>query len=117
MYLRAIPGAKLDSTTGLIEIPPAAISSMQPLNFNIGGTVFSMTVAAQLIPQDQNTAWGGVANKQYGVVSSLGSPSGEGLDFIIGQKFMERYYAVSGDLLEGTHTKRLISFLIGVRHG
>ncbi|KAG1732037.1 hypothetical protein EDD22DRAFT_850707, partial [Suillus occidentalis] len=35
-------------------------------------------------------------NKQYGVVSysESGTNSGEGLDFIIGQKFMEKYYAV-----------------------
>ena len=95
VYLHAIPGAKLDSSIGLIQIPPSSISSMQPLNFTIAGTVFSMDVAAQLIPTSQNVAWGGVAGKQYGVVANLGSNSGEGLDFIIGQKFMERYYAVS----------------------
>ncbi|KAF8448784.1 acid protease [Boletus edulis BED1] len=94
VYLKAIPGAKLDSNTGLIEIPPSSISSMQSLNFTIADRVFSMDVAAQLIPTDQNTAWGGVSGKQYGVVANLGSNSGEGLDFIIGQKFMERYYAV-----------------------
>ncbi|KAG6381803.1 acid protease [Boletus reticuloceps] len=94
VYLKAIPGAKLDSNTGLIEIPPSSISSMQPLDFTIADQVFSMDVAAQLIPTDQNTAWGGVSGKQYGVVANLGSNSGEGLDFIIGQKFMERYYAV-----------------------
>ncbi|KIJ65377.1 hypothetical protein HYDPIDRAFT_110424 [Hydnomerulius pinastri MD-312] len=94
VYVGAIPGAKLDENTGLIEIPKSSIASMKSLDFSIGGTVFSMDVAAQLIPTDQNTAWGGVASKQYGVVANLGSNSGEGLDFIIGQKFMERYYAV-----------------------
>ncbi|KIJ21176.1 hypothetical protein PAXINDRAFT_107055 [Paxillus involutus ATCC 200175] len=94
VYMGAIPGAKLDPSTGLIEIPKSSVASMQPLDFAIGGSVFSMDVAAQLIPTDQNTAWGGVGSKQYGILANLGSPSGEGLDFIIGQKFMERYYAV-----------------------
>jgi hypothetical protein len=94
-YLRAIPGAKIDQSTGLMTVPTKSVSEIQPLNFTIGGTVFSMDAAAQLIPIDQNTEWGLSANKQYGVVSYLGTNSGEGLDFIIGQKFMEKYYAVS----------------------
>ncbi|KAG6381827.1 acid protease [Boletus reticuloceps] len=93
-YLHAIPGAKVDSITGLIEIPQRSISSMHSLNFTIAGRVFSLDVAAQLIPKDQNTAWGGDVKKRYGVVNHLGSPSGQGMDFIIGQKFLERYYSV-----------------------
>lgn len=95
VYLDAIPGAAMDSSTGLVEIPPSSVSYMQPLNFVIAGRAFTMDVAAQLIPTDQNIAWGGVAGKQYGVVASMGSNSGKGFDFVIGQKFMERYYAVS----------------------
>jgi hypothetical protein len=94
-YMRAIPGAKIDPSTGLMTVPTNSVSGIKPLNFTIGGTVFSMDAAAQLIPIDQNTEWGLSANKQYGVVSYMGTNSGEGLDFIIGQKFMEKYYAVS----------------------
>ncbi|KAG1769878.1 acid protease [Suillus placidus] len=93
-YLRAIPGAKIDPSTGLMTVPATSVSEIQTLNFTIDGTIFSMDAAAQLIPIDQNTAWGLSKNKQYGVVSYLGTNSGEGLDFIIGQKFMEKYYAV-----------------------
>jgi len=94
-YMRAIPGAKLDHSTGLMTVPVSSVPQIQPLNFTIGGTVFSLDAAAQLIPMDQNTEWGLSANKQYGIVSYLGTNSGEGLDFILGQKFMEMYYAVS----------------------
>ncbi|KAG0704563.1 acid protease [Suillus ampliporus] len=94
VYLDAIPGAYLDDNTGLIAIPSSSITDMQPLNFTICGTTFSMDTAAQLVPLDQNTAWGTPAGVQYGIVSNLGSNSGEGFDFIIGQKFMEKYYAV-----------------------
>jgi hypothetical protein len=94
-YLRAIPGAKLDTNEGLITFPKSSVSEIQPLNFTIGGAVFSLDAAAQIIPIDQNTAWGLPSGVQYGIVSYLGTNSGEGLDFIIGQKFMEKYYAVS----------------------
>lgn len=100
-YMDAISGATFDEKTGLIEIPNNSTSSMQPLNFFIADRMFTMDRAAQLFPKDQNTAIGGVAGTQYGVVTKLGSNSGEGLDFIIGIKFLERYYAVSsGSSLE-----------------
>ncbi|KAF8414426.1 hypothetical protein L210DRAFT_943335, partial [Boletus edulis BED1] len=54
-----------------------------------------MDAAAQLIPTDQNMVWGGVTGKQYDVVSNLRSNSREGFGLVIGQKFMQRYYAVS----------------------
>ena len=41
-----------------------------------------------------NTAIGGNANSVYLIVGSIGTPSGEGLDFINGQTFLERFYAV-----------------------
>ncbi|KAG0704564.1 acid protease [Suillus ampliporus] len=93
-YLDAIPGAYLDNNFGIPVIPSSSVADMQPLNFKIGGCVFSMDTAAQLFPLDQNAAWGGETDVQYGVVSNLGANSGEGFDFIIGQKFMEKYYAV-----------------------
>ena len=41
-----------------------------------------------------NTAIGGQADTIYLVVGDLGSPSGEGLDFINGFGFLERFFAV-----------------------
>lgn len=55
---------------------------------------FTLDVEAQLLPVWQNTAWGAEPNLQYGYIGPIGSLSGTGLDFIIGQKFMERFYAV-----------------------
>ncbi len=43
-----------------------------------------------------NTAIGGNTNSVYLIVNSLGTPSGEGLDFINGQTFLERFYSVFG---------------------
>ena len=41
-----------------------------------------------------NTAIGGNANSVYLIVGSIGTPSGEGLDFINGMSFLERFYMV-----------------------
>ncbi|KAG2046900.1 acid protease [Suillus hirtellus] len=94
-YLQAIPGAYLDvNNTGLIVIPPSSVAGMQPLNFTINGRAFSMDTAAQLIPLNENAIWGIETGVQCGVITNLGVNSGRGSDFILGQKFMEKYYVV-----------------------
>ncbi|OAX34730.1 acid protease [Rhizopogon vinicolor AM-OR11-026] len=92
-YMAAIPGSYYDNQTTFV-IPSSSIANMQPLNFTIGSTVFTMDVAAQLIPVDQDSAWGDDPGVQYGTIGPLGHLSGQGLDFILGQKFLEIYYAV-----------------------
>ena len=49
---------------------------------------------AQLWPTALNEAIGGSADSLYLVVSDLGSSTGEGLDFINGYAFLERFYSV-----------------------
>ncbi|CCM04756.1 uncharacterized protein FIBRA_06946 [Fibroporia radiculosa] len=93
-YQDSIPGAYYDNSTGLIVIPEQSVEYMQPFNFEIGGGIFSLSPEAQLLPKDQNEAWGAEPGLQYGYIGPIGEDSGTGLDFIIGQKFMERFYAV-----------------------
>ncbi|KAG6333844.1 hypothetical protein ID866_5242 [Astraeus odoratus] len=93
-YMAAIPGAQLDNTTGLLEIPWSSVPEMEPLTLIIDTHYLVMDVAAQLIPSEQTTAWGGDPSKRYSIINKLGYNSGQGLDFLLGQKFMERYYAV-----------------------
>ena len=45
-------------------------------------------------PSQLNTAIGGTEDGLYLIVSDLGTPSGEGLDFIDGMTFLERFYYV-----------------------
>ena len=45
-----------------------------------------------------NTAIGGTADQILLVVSNLGTPSGEGLDFINGMVFIERFFFVFDSL-------------------
>lgn len=55
---------------------------------------YELTANAQLWPRSLNTLIGGTAIQVYLIVNDLGSPSGEGLDFINGYGFLERFYTV-----------------------
>ncbi|KZV69141.1 acid protease [Peniophora sp. CONT] len=87
-------GAVLDQTTGLLTITDDQLINLDSLYFDIAGTTFELTPNAQLWPRALNTAIGGTADGIYLIVSDLGTPSGQGLDFINGQSFLERFYAV-----------------------
>ena len=102
--MKTIPGATFNSTSLLLEIPPSSIPFMKPLKFVFSDRVFTLNVAPPLIPQWQNTQWGGVEGKQYGTVSNFGtteSLDGPGCMFVLGMLFMERYYTVGGGLSIG----------------
>ncbi|KIJ22022.1 hypothetical protein PAXINDRAFT_105760 [Paxillus involutus ATCC 200175] len=87
-------GAKLDSTTGLLRLTTTQYSSLQNLNFNIGSVTYALTPNGQIWPRSLNTYIGGTSTSIYSIINSIGTPSGEGLDFINGQTFLERFYSV-----------------------
>ncbi|KAF8893668.1 aspartic peptidase A1 [Gymnopilus junonius] len=87
-------GAVLDNNTGLLMLTAAQFGNLQNLEFNTGGTTFILTPNAQLWPRALNTDIGGIAGNIYLVTSDLGTESGEGLDFINGFGFLERFYSV-----------------------
>jgi len=87
-------GGVLDSTTGLLVVTEAQYEALQPLVFTIAGTTFSLSPNAQIWPRSQNTTLGGSADKIYLVVADLGSDVGQGLDFINGFAFLQRFYSV-----------------------
>ncbi|KAI0634025.1 acid protease [Trametes polyzona] len=92
-YQRAT-GAVLDRNTGLLRITQAQFQKLQSLFFTINGVNFEFTANAQIFPRSLNTAIGGNANSIYLIVGDIGTRSGSGLDFINGQTFLERFYAV-----------------------
>jgi hypothetical protein len=47
-----------------------------------GGVTYELTANAQIWPRSQNSQLGGDENSIYLVVADMGSPSGQGLDFI-----------------------------------
>ncbi|EIN03783.1 acid protease [Punctularia strigosozonata HHB-11173 SS5] len=87
-------GATLDSTTGLLRIEPSAYDKLKNLDFVIGGETFTLVPNAQIWPRALNTYIGGSNDWVYLVVNDLGEPSGNGLDFINGYAWMERFYTV-----------------------
>ncbi|KAF9245853.1 aspartic peptidase domain-containing protein [Melanogaster broomeanus] len=87
-------GATLDRTTGLLRLTSTQYSALQNLNFNIGSVTYALTPNGQIWPRTLNTYIGGTSGYIYSIVNNLGSPSGEGLDFINGQSFLERFYSV-----------------------
>ncbi|KAI0032786.1 aspartic peptidase domain-containing protein [Vararia minispora EC-137] len=87
-------GATLDQTTGLLTLTEAQFSNLQPLVFTVGGTQFALSANAQIWPRSLNSQLGGEAGKIYLVVSDLGNNSGQGLDFINGFTFLQRFYSI-----------------------
>ncbi|KAG1783686.1 aspartic peptidase domain-containing protein [Suillus placidus] len=92
-YQSAI-GATLDQTTGLLHITSTQYSALKNLNFNVGSNIYALTPNGQIWPRALNTYIGGSTGFIYFVVNSIGSPSGQGLDFINGYTFLERFYSV-----------------------
>ncbi|TFK91001.1 acid protease [Polyporus arcularius HHB13444] len=87
-------GATLDDDTGLLKITQAQYDCLESLHFHIGHATYEFTPNAQIWPRTLNTAIGGVDDAIYLIVGDLGSPSGEGLDFISGFSWLERFYHV-----------------------
>ncbi|KAI0356843.1 aspartic peptidase A1 [Trametes cingulata] len=87
-------GGVLDEDTGLLRITPEQYGNLQNLNFKIGHDTYALTPNAQIWPRALNEEIGGTKDGIYLIVNDLQSKSGEGLDFINGMSFLERFYAV-----------------------
>jgi len=92
-YLKAV-GGTADQATGLIKITSKQYSELKNLDFVIGTHTYSLTPNAQIWPRSLNADIGGDAGSIYLIVGDLGTASGQGLDFINGYGFLERFYSV-----------------------
>ncbi|KAL4253204.1 peptidase A1 family protein [Abortiporus biennis] len=90
----AATGAVLDSDVGLLKITPAQFSNLQSLFFTIGDEQYEFTPNAQIWPRSLNSAIGGTSDAIYLIIADIGYSSGNGLDFINGMTFLERFYTV-----------------------
>ena len=86
-FLKA-SGGKTDSSSGL-----ASFTTKPTANFGItfGSTTYTLTPAQYLVPTAQYSYYGLSSSKYYAWINDGGS---SGVDTIIGQKFLENYYAV-----------------------
>ena len=98
-------GATLDNTTGLLTITEEQYNNLQSLVFNIGGTSYELTANGQIWPRSLNSTIGGEEGKIYLVVSDLGSPSGQGLDFIDGFGFCKCFPVIVPPLASYTRSQ------------
>ncbi|OSC99238.1 family A1 protease [Trametes coccinea BRFM310] len=89
-----LTGGVLDPATGLLKITPAQFANLKSLFFHVGSNTFEFTPNAQIWPRALNTVIGGTDDAIYLVINDIGTPSGEGLDFIDGMTFLERFYYV-----------------------
>ncbi|EKM61849.1 uncharacterized protein PHACADRAFT_180873 [Phanerochaete carnosa HHB-10118-sp] len=78
-----LTGAVLDPTTGLLSITPAQFANLQSLFFNIGDTTYEFIPNAQIWPRVYLSR-----NRGHWFTS------GEGLDFVNGFVWLERFYFV-----------------------
>ncbi|TCD63444.1 hypothetical protein EIP91_005385 [Steccherinum ochraceum] len=89
-----LTGAVLDENVGLLKITPDQFSNLQSLFFTIGSETYEFTPNAQIWPRALNSAVGGDDSSIYLIVSDIGTPTGEGMDFINGMVWLERFYTV-----------------------
>ncbi|KAI0324295.1 aspartic peptidase A1 [Cubamyces sp. BRFM 1775] len=89
-----VTGGVPDDDTGLLRITEEQYGNLQDLYFNIGEVKYALTPNAQIWPRALNEEIGGTTDGIYLIVNDLGSLSGQGLDFINGMSFLERFYAV-----------------------
>ncbi|KAG0646607.1 Polyporopepsin [Hyphodiscus hymeniophilus] len=87
-FLSAAGGGKTDSSSGL-----AVFTKKPTSNFAIkfGSTTYTLTPAQYLVPTAQYSFYGLSSGKYYAWINDGGS---SGVNTIIGQKFLENYYAV-----------------------
>ena len=107
-----LTGGVNDRNTGLLRLTTSQFSKVENLSFITSAVrlslstrslhltlspyqgTFVLTPNAQAWPRSLNTLIGGTSGNVYLIVNSLGTPAGEGLDFINGFTFLERFYAV-----------------------
>ncbi|THH06185.1 hypothetical protein EW145_g4262 [Phellinidium pouzarii] len=91
---KSLSGASEDETTGLLKISSSSYANLKSLFFNIGSSKYELTMNAQTWPRSLNSAIGGDSGLIYLVVADIGTDSGQGLDFVNGYTFLERFYSV-----------------------
>jgi hypothetical protein len=104
-------GASVDAATGLLLISSAKYKALENLDFHIGSVryfmsaliplvhhfsqeTYTLTPNAQIWPRSLNTYLGGSSSAIYLIIHDIGTPSGEGFDFVNGYTFLERFYSV-----------------------
>ncbi|GJJ77363.1 nickel/cobalt transporter (NiCoT) family protein [Entomortierella parvispora] len=87
-------GAAEDTVTGLLTVTDEQYAAMQPLVLQFSGGSISIPPNGLIWPRSKNSEIGGVEGTIYLVVTDHGSSSGQGFDFTIGYRVLQRFYTV-----------------------
>ncbi|KEI37780.1 uncharacterized protein L969DRAFT_83068 [Mixia osmundae IAM 14324] len=86
-------GGKVDARSGLLAVKRSALQS---LALTFGKSTYTLSAEAQVFPSELNSMLGVLPTgfDAWGIMGSLGTPSGSGLDGIIGQSVLQRLFVV-----------------------
>ncbi|KAJ6549508.1 aspartic peptidase domain-containing protein [Mycena sp. CBHHK59/15] len=87
-------GATMDQSLGLLTVTEEQYNNMQSMYFDIGGVKYEFTKNAQIFPRSMNASLGAPEDKICLIIADMGTLSGQGLDFINGFAFLQRFYSV-----------------------
>jgi cathepsin E len=87
-------GAVLDQNTQLLRITTSQFANLKPLIFTVGNRDLEFPANAQIWPRELNALIGGESDYFYLVVNDIGAISAQGITWICGYSFPERYYTV-----------------------
>ncbi|KAJ7079750.1 acid protease [Mycena belliarum] len=88
-------GAVLDQSTNLLTVTEEQYKMMKSMFFNIGGVKYELTKNAQLFPRSMNETIGAPNGKICLIFADMGNINvGDGLCFINGYTFLQRFYSV-----------------------
>ncbi|KAG2365248.1 aspartic peptidase A1 [Suillus spraguei] len=90
---QAATGA-VKAANSLLQISIHQYRHLSPLKFYIGSKICSLSRNAQIWPRSLNSVINANVDDIFLVVRSLPTPSGTGLDFVIGYVFLQRFYTV-----------------------
>ncbi|GAA97920.1 hypothetical protein E5Q_04600 [Mixia osmundae IAM 14324] len=92
VYQKAV-GGKVDARSGLLAVKRSALQS---LALTFGKSTYTLSAEAQVFPSELNSMLGVLPTgfDAWGIMGSLGTPSGSGLDGIIGQSVLQRLFVV-----------------------
>ncbi|KAJ7486180.1 aspartic peptidase domain-containing protein, partial [Mycena galericulata] len=88
-------GAVPDQTTGLLTVTEDQYNNMESMFFCIGDVKYELTKNAQIWPRSMNSTLGASDDKICLIFADMGDIQvGDGLCFINGFTFLQRYYSV-----------------------
>ncbi|RUP51907.1 aspartic peptidase domain-containing protein [Jimgerdemannia flammicorona] len=87
-----IKGSRFDASSQLYFLPCKNLKALPRFGFTIGGVSFSLSPSEYTVPQWQNNDWAVMPDECISYI--VGQSSMDGIDVIIGQKFLERHISI-----------------------